>query len=442
VPAPPPERSTSGDRLGGAYLRVLGSSTLANIGDGIGTIAAPWLASAITRNPALIALVAVAQRLGWLVFSLPAGVLTDRVDRRRAIVAMDSSRAVITGVLALVVLANQTALPGPELLARGLPDTGTNLGLFILVIGATVLLGAAEVVRDNAAQTILPAVVPASRLEDANGRLWSLESVANTFVGPPLGSVLLAVAFALPFAVHAGTFAAAAVLMATLAGTYRAPQPANGHGSWRSDLAEGVRWLWSHELLRPMAIILGVLNLAMMLTTATFVLFAQEILGVGPLLFAIVGFGGAVGSIIGGLVASRLTAAIGPGACLALTLGGGALADALIGLSSQWYLVLGFFAIVSFLGIVWNVITVSLRQTIVPAEMLGRVNSVYRFFAWGMMPIGAALGGVVVVVVEQFASRELALRATWFVSAAIQIVLFAVGRRLLSTEAIERARSV
>jgi len=427
-------------------VRVLGSSTLANIGDGIGTIAAPWLASAITRNPALIALVAVAQRLGWLVFSLPAGVLTDRVDRRRAIVAMDSSRAVITGLLALVVLANQASLPGPDALARGLTETGTNLGLFIVVIVATVLLGAAEVVRDNAAQTILPAVVPASRLEDANGRLWSLESVANTFVGPPLGSILLAVAFALPFAVHAGTFAAAAVLMATLVGTYRAPQPPGGDGSragsWRSDLAAGVRWLWGHELLRPMAIILGVLNLAMMLTTATFVLFAQEILGVGPLLFAVVGFGGAIGSIIGGLVASRLTAALGPGACLALTLGGGAMADALIGLSSQWLLVLGLFAVVSFLGIVWNVITVSLRQTIVPAELLGRVNSVYRFFAWGMMPIGAALGGVVVVVVEQFASREMALRATWFVSAAIQIILFFVGRRVLSTEAIERARSV
>ena len=93
------------------------------------------------------------------------------------------------------------------------------------------------------------------------------------------------------------------------------------------------------------------------------------------------------------------------------------------------------------LGSTWNVITVSLRQTIIPAHLLGRVNSVYRFFAWGSIPIGAALGGLVVLVARQFVSNEMSLRMVWFVDAAIHAVLFFVVRRTLTTERLEAARA-
>ena len=429
-------------RFGRGYLKVYGASVVANLGDGIGSIAYPWLASAITRNPLLIALVFTAQRLPWLVFSLPAGVITDRVDRRRAIVSMDVARAAITVVVAIVVLARQGTLPAPDAL-----DTvvRTDTALYAIVLLAALLLGMAEVLRDNSAQTILPAVVPVARLEAANGRMWSSEQVANTFIGPPAGSLLLGVAFALPFFANAGAFVLAALAMAALSGTFRARTDDDGatpapRRHWRVELAEGVRWLWSHPLLRPMALILGFLNLADAMTGAVFVLFAQEVLGVGPLLFAVIGFGAAAGAIIGGLVGSRLSGALGPGACLALTLIGGAVTAMATGLSSQWYLVLVLFGITSFLGIVWNVITVSLRQTIVPSSMLGRVNSVYRFFAWGMMPIGAALGGVVAVAAGAFVDRATALRVVFFVAAAIHLVLFVIGRTRLTTTAIDTAR--
>jgi hypothetical protein len=92
-------------------------------------------------------------------------------------------------------------------------------------------------------------------------------------------------------------------------------------------------------------------------------------------------------------------------------------------------------------GTLWNVITVSLRQTIIPAHMLGRVNSVYRFFAWGMMPIGAAIGGGTVLAVGAVWSRSAALRTTWFLSAAIQLALLVVARTRLTTDAMERART-
>lgn len=440
-----------GRGLGTNFRKVFAAASVSNLGDGVGAVAYPWLASAVTRSPMLIATVVVAQRLPWLVFSLPAGVITDRVDRRRAMVAMDVARASITLLVAFAVLSRQVDLPAP-----GAVDSviGTDVVLYVALLAATLLLGLAEVLRDNAAQTILPAVVPADRLERANGRLWAAESVTNTFVGPPLGSVLLLVAFAVPFFVHASTFVVAALVMATLSGSYCAvprhgeqvgrvdgTAPADARPTWRADLAEGVRWLWGHELLRRMAIILGLTNGAMMMTGATFVLFAQEILGAGPFVFAVIGFGGAAGSILGGMLAPRWSARLGSGTCLAIAMGGTVVVSASIGSSSHWIPVLVLFGVTAVLGILWNVITVSLRQAIIPSHLLGRVNSVYRFFAWGMLPIGAAVGGALVVAVEASASREWALRAPWFASATLHVGLFVLTRRHLTTERIEAARA-
>lgn len=436
-PQPPPVP------LGSSYRKLLVATTVSNIGDGIGTIAYPWLASAVTRDPLLVALVAVAQRLPWLVFSLPAGVITDRVDRRRAMVAMDAIRFALTLLVALAVLGRQGDLPGPTELDEVI---GTTTGLYLIVLLATLLLGMAEVLRDNCGQTFMPSIVDGDQLEKANGRLWAAEGVANTFIGPPLGSLLLLGAFALPFMFDAVSFFVAAALMASIPGTFRAARPDGGPDGdpvrphWRSELAEGVRWLWRHELLRPMAIILGLMNLAGMVSGATLVLFAQEVLDVGPLLFTVIGFGGALGGIIGGTAASYLSKRLGSGTCLAITLGGGAVISFLIGLVAVWPVVLVLFGFTALIGTLWNVITVSLRQTIIPPGLLGRVNSVYRFFAWGMMPIGAALGGVLITVVDTVASRDAALRSVWFAEGGIYVVLFIVGRAKLTTAKIESAR--
>ena len=426
-------------RLGANFYKLFTGSVISNVGDGVSLIAYPWLASAVTRNPILIALVFVAQRLPWLVFTLPAGVITDRVDRRRAMVTMDVLRGLLTLGVALAVLGQQDSLPGPDDVDS---VTGTRTGIYLLVVLATLLLGMAEVLRDNSAQTILPAIVHTSQLEKANGRMWSAESVANQFIGPPLGSLLLAVAFALPFFLDAASFFVAAALVFLIPGSFRA----DGHETrerrpWRTELAEGFRWLWGHSLLRPMAIILGITNGAMMITTSTFVLFAQEVLDVGPLLFTVIGFGGAIGAVIGGAVADRVTRRLGAGTCLSLTLGGTAVVSALIGLSSHWAPVLVLFTIMTLLGILWNVITVSLRQAIIPSHLLGRVNSVYRFFAWGMMPIGALLGGTTVAVVSSVANRRIALRSAFLLDGVIYLCLFIVGRSKLTTAKLEAART-
>lgn len=428
-------------RLGPNYHKLYAATALSNIGDGMSAIAYPWLATAITRNPLLIALVGAAQRLPWLVFTLPAGVITDRVDRKRAMVAMDTLRFLFTLVVAFAVLDAQGTLPAPDAVRD---VVGTRVGIYAVLVIATLLLGCAEVLRDNCGQTIMPSIVETQNLERANGRLWAIEGVANTFIGPPLGSLLLLAAFSAPFFVDAGSFFAAAALVALIPGTFRADRPAPVEGAasgWRHEMAEGIRWLRGNRLLWAMAIILGLMNMSSALSGAMLVLFSQDVLHVSPLTFTVMGFGFAIGGILGGYVAPWLSKRFGSGTCLALALGAEAVTQFVVGLLSWWVLVGVVFALGALLGATWNVITVSLRQTIIPPHLLGRVNSVYRFFAWGMMPIGALLGGAIVQVVGSFASHSLALRSVWFVSGGIHAVLFVFGRRLLTTERLEAARA-
>ncbi|HUC31790.1 MAG TPA: MFS transporter [Ilumatobacteraceae bacterium] len=427
-------------RLGGGYRKLVSATFISNLGDGMSQIAYPWLASAVTRNPILVAIIFAAQRLPWLFFTLIAGVITDRVDRRKAMVLMDGLRFVFTLFVAFAVLGQQGTLPAPDEVTEAV---GTRTGLYLMLIVATLLMGCAEVLRDNCGQTIMPAIVPSEHLERANGRMWSAESVANTFVGPLVGPFLLTVAFSLPFFVDAGSFFLAAALVAAIPGSFRAERAADAapRESWRHELKEGFNWLWHHPLFRAMAIILGLMNMASMVSGSMIVLFAQDVLGVTPKTFVLMSFGFAVGGILGGFVAPWLSKKLGSGTCLAMTLGASAVTGILVGFTSHWPVVALIYAIGTLLGSTWNVITVSLRQSVIPAHLLGRVNSVYRFFAWGMMPIGAALGGVIVVVAEQYVSHELALRTVFWVDGGIYFMLFLVGRRLLTTEKLEAVRA-
>ena len=386
-------------RLGRNYWKLWTASVTSNLGDGVAGIAYPWLASAVTRNPLLIALIAIAQRIPWLIFTLPAGVITDRVDRRRIMTSTSVFRTILTLGVAAVVFLNQDALPLPRDLAGGAIGE-PNTVVYMTLLASALLFGFAEVLYDNAAQTILPAIVEPEGLEKANGRLWGAEMVMNQFVGPPLGSVLIGVAFALPFFFDAGTFAIAAALIFALSGVFKIDHPASENGreqpGFWEETKEGVKWLWGHPLLRPMAIILGFLNGLFAVTAATFVLFAQEVLLVTTTTFAILMMAGAAGGVLGSVLAPKISEKIGSGTSLFITLLTMPAATLVIGIATNWILAGVMFLVTAFTGVLWNVITVSLRQTIIPDHLLGRVNSVYRFFAWGMMPIGLAIGGLIV----------------------------------------------
>lgn len=441
---------TNKSPLGRNYQKLIAAAGISNLGDGIGTIAYPWLASAVTRNPLLISLVVVAQRLPWLLFSLPAGVITDRVDRAKLMVYSNLTRAVVTVIVAVVVLGRQGSLPGPDeleaLTTAG--ESSTDLGLYLIVIVATVVLGFGEVLFDNANQSFLPHIVDDTQLEKANGRLWSVEQVANAFVGPPLGAWLLLGVFALPFFVDAATFAVAAGLIALISVKNRTAkdhepvtiEPVERAG-WRAEIKEGFLWLWNHQFLRSLAIILGLLNLLGAVGATTLVLFAQEELATTPAEFAFLSIGGAIGGVIGGWTGSMIAARLGPGPSLWMTLGVGGLTSLVIAGSSSWILVAAMFALSTLFGTVWNVITVSLRQSIIPDHLLGRVNSVYRFFAWGMIPIGAISAGLIIAVAEVFTDRSAALRSPWVVAGIGQLLILVVGGKRLTTSRIEAARA-
>ena len=431
-------------KLGANYWKLWTSSVISNLGDGVTMIALPWLASAVTRNAFLIAMVLVASRIPWLVFTLPAGVITDRVDRRKLMWWSQSFRALLMFFAAGAVWYYQSTLPDPGEVQEG--AVSQNAVIYGLIVAVSLLFGFAEVLYDNSAQTILPSIVEPEGLEKANARLWGAELVTNSFIGPPLGSVLIAVAFALPFFFDAGTFAIAAVLIFLLAGDFRVErdgvQAVGEKVDWWGEIREGVVWLWHHPLLRPMAIILGMLNGLGALTGATLVLFAQESLNVDALMFAVLGMAGAVGGIAGSLTAPRISKALGSGTSLYLTLIASIVTNLVIGFATHWSLVFAMFAVFSFSAVLWNVITVSLRQTIIPDHLLGRVNSVYRFFAWGMMPIGFALGGLLVSGLEAAgASRDLALRSPWWLAAGAYVLLFIYAAPRLTTAKIEAARA-
>ena len=429
------------EKLGSSYWRLWTATAISNLGDGISGVAYPWVASAVTRSPLLIAAAGFASRLPWLIFTLHAGVITDRFDRRKLIVAMDAIRGVLTLIVGAIVLLNKDSLPSLNDLSS-VTDLETNWPLYITLVITAFLFGLAEVLRDNSAQTLMPSVVEAENLEKANGRMWSAESLTHSFIGPPLGSLLIGVAIYLPFFVDAGSFFVAVALIASISGSFKPIQEKPREKiNFKSEIKEGFRWLWSHDLLRPMAIILGALNLLGTMVAATFILYTQEVLNTSVFVFAVLGTAGAVGGIAGGLIAPKISQKIGSGPSLWLSLAMGPIGAIIIGTTSAWQVVWVVLLFQSFFSILWNTITVSLRQSIIPSHLLGRVNSVYRFFGWGSIPIGMFLGGGLVTIAQYFVSREMALRAPYFVGAALGVLLFIFAAPRLTTKAIEKARA-
>ena len=172
-----------------------------------------------------------------------------------------------------------------------------------------------------------------------------------------------------------------------------------------------------------------------------FILFAQEVLHTSVFVFAILGTAGAIGGILGGLLGPKISSKIGSGPSLVLALVSAAIGNLIVGLTSSWQVVLIVTAIEIFLAVLWNTITVSLRQSIIPMHLLGRVNSVYRFFAWGSIPIGLLVGGSLVSVATHYISRENALRFPYLLSVALGLVILTFATPRLTTSKIEHGRA-
>lgn len=439
-----PEGATARRPLGANYRKLFASATAANLGDGLMSVALVWLASAVTRDALAIAVVGVASRIPWLLFSLPAGVISDRFDRRRLVAWMDVCRVVVVAGLGLVVLRHQADLPTPEELASGAPEPASAPLLILTLVLASLLLGCAEVLRDNTAQTLMPAVVDKTQLEKANGRMWASETTMNNFVGPPLAGVLVAVALALPFLINAGLLAVSAALVFALVGSF-APggataAPRERRIDWRAEIGEGFRWLWSHRLIRSLAILLGILNLLSNIAFVTTVLFVQEVLELYEgWQFGLATTGFAAGAVAGSLLAEGVTTRLSPGTALLASIIGMGTAIALMGVVPVAVVFWLCGVLAGVFVVIWNVITVSLRQRLIPDHLLGRVNSVYRFFGWGTISIGTVLGGLLVTVGESVVPREWALRGVFLVAGLGHLALIGYAMRRVSTAEIRAA---
>ena len=390
------------------YWKFFSASAVTNLGDGVATVAYPWLATLITRDPFLISLVVVATRLPWLLFALPAGVIIDRYNRKRLIIGADIFRFLLTLVVVFVAMSM---------------DTSINVSIHLpLLCGAAFLLGIAEVLRDNAAQTLLPSIVPASQLPKANGWMWAAENITNSFIGPPLAGLLLAVALPLPFLLDAVTFGLAVLLVS---GVMIAPRIKVAPEKPLHAMKSGFAWLWRRRALRDLAIVLGLMNAAYLAGFTVLVLLAQEVLQLDATAYGLLLTGGAVGAVIGGVIAGWVTDKLGQRATLLAAVFVMFLADVAIAVTHSTGIVWAVTAASGLAAILWNVVTVSLRQRVIPDHLLGRVNSVYRFFGWGMMPVGALIGGAVVAALEGSLGREAALRVPFLLAAMINLAIFA-----------------
>ena len=366
---------TGGEGLGPEFRKLWASSALSNLGDGVALVGAPLLAATLTHDPALVAGLAFAQRLPWLLFALVSGALADRLDRRRAMATVAFCRAALIGLLGVAVLLDVASIP--------------------LLYAVFFLLGTGETLFDTASATVVPAIVPREALPVANARLAGTMTVTNQFVGPSLGGFLFATAAALPFLLGAGGLAAAAALIVALRGSFRvAPAADAPPPNLRAEVVEGIRWLWDHRLLRTLTLALGLLNLTLVAQVSVMVLYSEERLRLGPvgygMLVTTYGLGGLLGSVVAGRVIRRL----GAGPVLRLAVLIEAATPAALALSTDALLSGAILAFFGCHAVVWGVLLASLRQELTPAGLQGRVASAHRLIEESGAAPGALVGGL------------------------------------------------
>ncbi len=360
-------------RLGASFWRLFASSSTSNLSDGILQAALPLVAATLTRDPVAVSTLAALAFVPWLLFALPAGTLVDRVNRRTAMAAANAFRGVTVGVLAISVLAGSASLP--------------------LLYATAFLLGCAETVYDSAARAMLPKVVPRAQLERGNSLLTTAESVGNIFLGAPVGAWLFAVAIALPLWVNSTAYLLAALLALTVVGQFSPARESKT--SIRHGMAEGLRWLRNHELLRTLMVTTAGSAMVHSMTSGILVLYALQNLGVSARGFGLVLAAAGVGAIIGSLLSPLVTRLLGRTNAMGASMLVSALA--LLGMAAWQQPVAATicFAISAGGVSMFNVQIMSVRQALIPEHLFGRVQGAYRTVIWGGIPVGTLAGGVV-----------------------------------------------
>ncbi|WP_411121028.1 MFS transporter [Streptomyces sp. x-19] len=359
---------------GGGFGRLWSAAVVSAFGDALRGTALPLLAHALTADPLLIALVTACGFAPWLLFGLLGGAVADRVDQRRAMWAVDLLRGLLMAGFALAVAAG-----------------AAGIGLLLALAFALTTL---QTLFDNAATALLPAVVPRAALTTANARLMTGQEVVRRFVGGPVAPVLIGVSVALPFLADAATYLLAAALVASLRTGAPPRPPAVAGRTLRREMAEGLRALRGDRVLRGVCLSVALGNVGLGALIAELVVVVKDWLGAGDFGYVAVTTGYGAGTVLGGLLAGRVIAALG-GQLRTLLLAGVVQTVVLVGFGTVrvlWSAALAL-ALFGFAGTVWNVLETTLVQQRAPEAMLGRISSAFRTVSIAGTPVGALLGG-------------------------------------------------
>ncbi len=389
-------------RLGRQFRILLSASWVTSVGDGIGVAAGPLLVVSQTRDPLLVAMAPLLQQLPWLLFGLYAGALADRLDRRRIVLIANLSRACVLAVLVAFIVGHQVSIA--------------------LVLGVLFLYGVAETFTDTTATTLTPMLVEPADLGIANARLFAGHITINRLAGPPLGAALFAAGLALPFVVELVCVLFGAALVARLALPDHGLAP-DQRAHLRRDIADGVRWLWSHHAVRTLALVIVLFNVTFGAAWSVMVLYATQHLGMGAVGFGLLTTVAAVGGLVGTSSYDWLERRVSLGTlmrvCLTLEVCvhlGLALAPA------PWVALVVMFVFGAY-EFVWGTLSQAVRQRAVPLEFQGRVASVYLVGVFAGLVLGSALGGLI--------ARQWGITAPfWFAAFGSAAILATIWRQL------------
>lgn len=360
--------------LGRRFHLLLGSSGLSNLSDGLAFVTMPLLAASMTDDPLWIAGLATMYALTRLLVVLPVGVYVDQLDRRSLMVSANLLRG-----LALVILAASIQFGAASLLAL----------YTVMAVVATL-----ESLADGAAVAMLPSVVPKPALDQANSRIASVQLIGDEFVGPPLGGLLFTVAAVLPVYIMGGVWAAAGVLALALPRRTDRRTQDRSRQTFFTQVTDGTRWLTRHRTIGGLSLIGGLASTGYMLPFSVLVIFAQDRLELTSFGYGLMLAGSALGGLLAALLAPRLRHRWSYRTLITASLALASLSLACLTWTSAPVLAAALLALYIFHAVVWNICATSLRQWLVPDELLGRVGAATRVVSLLGLVLGSALGGL------------------------------------------------
>ncbi len=388
-------------RLGTRFRWLVLASWVSNLGDGIVLAAGPLLVASLTDDARLVALAATVQWLPPLLFSLVAGVISDRVSRWRVMVVGNGLRVLVLATLIAAVVTE-------------------NVSISVVLI-VLFCLGTSEVFVDNTSATLTPMVVPRRELAIANSRIQTGFITLNQLAGPPLGAALLAAGTVFPFSAQLMLVVLSVVLLSRM--TLPPVDRSGIHRRVHHDLMEGIRWVAHHPAVRTLVLTIFVFNITFGAAWSVLVLYATERLGLREIGFGLITTAGALGGLVGTAAYGWLTRRISLGNLMRIGLIIETVVHLALALTTSAWVALPIFVIFGAHAFVWGTTSVTVRQRAVPVHLQGRVTGVNSLGVFGGLVLGSALGGAL-------AQRWNVSTPFWFAGVGSAIFVVLIWRQL------------